>query len=214
MVQSDDRYVTVRDRDGVRGTADVRQFERGAPRIEVAFDNHRLLVAHDDLEEQADGSYRIPIRLAEWVERDAEAAGGTDAGGGTEAGAETEVRVIPLMEEELDVGKRRRQTRVRVSTQVEERDEEVDVPFFTEEVEVERVPVNREVDEVPDVRREGTTVILPVLEEVLVVRRQLVLKEEVHIKKKQVEHKHRETVRLRRENVNVERLNMQDDEQA
>jgi hypothetical protein len=53
--------------------------------------------------------------------------------------------------------------------------------LYTEEADVRRVPVNRIVTEVPQTRQEGEVTIVPVLEEVLVVEKRLLLKEEIHI---------------------------------
>ncbi len=55
-------------------------------------------------------------------------------------------------------------------------------------------------------RQEGDTLIVPLLEEVLVVQKQLLLKEEVHISKKRTEQHHPEQVTLRSEQVSVERI--------
>src|SRR3982751_3986458 len=74
--------------------------------------------------------------------------------------------VIPVMEERLDGHKRRIETDsgVRVSKTVEARDELVDVPVAKENVEVERVAVNRPVDGPLAVRHEGDTMIIPIVE--------------------------------------------------
>ncbi|MCA1628121.1 MAG: YsnF/AvaK domain-containing protein, partial [Acidobacteria bacterium] len=61
---------------------------------------------------------------------------------------------------------------------VREREEIVDELLLKEAVEVERVIINREVDAPVPVRYEGETMIVPVLEEMLVVEKRLVLKEE------------------------------------
>jgi uncharacterized protein (TIGR02271 family) len=120
---------------------------------------------------------------------------------------EPESLTIPLVEEKIHVARRTEETgRIRVTKTVNEREEVVDAPIAVEEVEVTRVPVNRMVDAPPPVRHEGDTMILPVLEEVTVVRKQLFIKEEVHIKRKRVESSRTESVRLRSEEVNVERV--------
>lgn len=49
-------------------------------------------------------------------------------------------------------------------------------------VEVRRVPVNRDVDKAPPVRRRGDLLIVPVLEEVLVIEKRLRLREELHLR--------------------------------
>ena len=93
--------------------------------------------------------------------------------------------MIPLVEEEISVSKRKSRTgRVRVETRTEQVDELVGADLTSSEVEVERVPIDREVDRAPEIRTEGDVTIVPVLEEVLVVEKRLVLKEELHIKRR------------------------------
>ncbi len=113
---------------------------------------------------------------------------------------------LPVVEERLDVDTREvvRST-VHIRKSVEEHDEAVEMPLQRKRVEVERVPVGRTVDEAPLERREGDTLIIPVVEEVLVVTKQLVLKEELRITTRVDEHVERQTVTLRREHVEVDR---------
>lgn len=121
--------------------------------------------------------------------------------------AATEETVIPVLQEEVQVDKRKVETaKVRIKTTVEERQETIDLPLLHEEVEVRRVPINRPVDGPVAMRQEGDTLIVPLLEEVLVVQKQLLLKEEVHISKKRTEQHHPEQVTLRSEQVSVERI--------
>jgi stress response protein YsnF len=56
--------------------------------------------------------------------------------------------------------------------------------LFAEEADIRRVAVNRIVSEVPQSRQEGEVTIVPVVEEVLVVEKRLLLKEEIHIARK------------------------------
>ena len=56
--------------------------------------------------------------------------------------------------------------------------------LFSEEADVRRVPVNRVITEIPQTRQEGDVTIVPVVEEVLVVEKRLLLKEEIHIERK------------------------------
>lgn len=115
--------------------------------------------------------------------------------------------VVPVIAEELHVGRESVETdRVRVSKLVRERQEVVDQPTVTERVTVERVPVNRVVEQAPAPRQEGDTLVLPVVEEVVVVERRLVLKEEVRITKSRTESRDPQTVTLRSEDVKVERI--------
>jgi stress response protein YsnF len=93
-----------------------------------------------------------------------------------------EVR-LAAVQEELAVGVRTTETgSVRVRKVVHEEMQPVSMRLATEQVEVTRVPVNRAVDERAEPRREGDTLIVPVYEYVPVVRMQLSLKEEVHIR--------------------------------
>ena len=92
--------------------------------------------------------------------------------------------VLPLVEEALLVGKRRVETsRVRVSVSTEIQEQVVRETLRTERTELERVPIGRELVEgepAPAMRQEPDgTVVVPVLEEVLVVERRLVLREEI-----------------------------------
>jgi len=86
------------------------------------------------------------------------------------------------VEEVLDIRRRRVETgKVRITKVVREREEEVATPRVREEITIERVPVNCVVDAPVSTRREGDTLIIPVLEEIVVTETRLVLKEEVRI---------------------------------
>src|SRR5262245_51794993 len=89
---------------------------------------------------------------------------------------------LQVFAEELSVAKETLETgRVRISTHTNEREAVVDEDLARERVEIETVPMNSRIDEVPEVRQEGDTTIIPVAEEQLVVERRLILKEEVRI---------------------------------
>lgn len=91
---------------------------------------------------------------------------------------------IPLVEERAVVTKRMVETgRVDVRTRVEQRNELVETSVAHDEVDVERVPVGREVQEIPQVRQEGDVTIVPVLEERVVVEKRLFLVEEIHLRR-------------------------------
>ena len=83
--------------------------------------------------------------------------------------------------------------------------EVVDQPLLTEEVEIERIAINRTIEEPVPVWREGDTLVIPLVEEVLVVEKRLVLREEVRIKKLRKETHTPEEVTLRQEQVEVVR---------
>jgi uncharacterized protein (TIGR02271 family) len=114
--------------------------------------------------------------------------------------------LIPLVAEELSVAKQPIVTgRVQVSTVTREREELVDELLAREQVEIERVPVGRTLNEPPAVRAEGDTLIIPVVEEVLVVERRLLLKEEVHVRRVRATERHQERVSLRRQETVITR---------
>jgi uncharacterized protein (TIGR02271 family) len=77
---------------------------------------------------------------------------------------------------------------------------------------IERVPINRVVEAPIAARSEEDTLIIPLLEEVLVVEKRLLLKEEVRITKRQVETHMPQRVTLRREEATVEHSNQEGDE--
>ena len=114
--------------------------------------------------------------------------------------------VIPLVEETASVGKRQVVTgRVRVQTVTDTVEELARADLQTETVEVTRVPVDRVVETAPEIRTEGDVTIVPVLEEVLVVEKRLVLKEELHIRRRVANEAVEVPVTLRRQRAVVER---------
>jgi uncharacterized protein (TIGR02271 family) len=119
--------------------------------------------------------------------------------------------IIELAEEQLRVSKREvERGRVVVRTRVEEREEIAEAALRQEDVTVERVPIGRTIEAAPPMREEDGVLIVPVLEERLVVMTELVLKEEIRITKKSRTEVVREPVRLRSERVEIERLQGRD----
>lgn len=115
------------------------------------------------------------------------------------------VEVIPVVEEILRVEKREYESgRVLVHKTVTEREEVAEVLLRQQDLIVERVPVGRAVSEAPQTRQDGDTLIVPILEEVLVVEKRLFLKEELHIRKHSTERTEQHKVRLRAEHVEIE----------
>lgn len=117
-----------------------------------------------------------------------------------------EVAAIPLVEERISVSKRQVESgRVRVHVTVEEREETVTEQLTHEDVQIERVPKNVRLAEMPHVRLEGSTTIVPVVEEVMVVEKALVLVEEIHIRRRTASESVQVPVTLRKEQASVER---------
>ncbi|WP_205711193.1 YsnF/AvaK domain-containing protein [Hymenobacter sp. HDW8] len=114
---------------------------------------------------------------------------------------------IPVVEEQLQIGKDVVETgRIRVSKTVHEEERVIDVPIIQEEVNVERVAINQYVATPPAVRYEGDTMVMPILREVLVVEKRLLLVEEVRITKLQTETRTPQQVTLRKEEIHLERV--------
>ena len=112
---------------------------------------------------------------------------------------------IELVEELATVTKTEvERGRVIVRTRVEERDELVEVALRRDHVQVERVPIGLVVETMPPVREENGVLIVPVVEEQVIV--QLVLKEEIRITRSQHVETVREPVRLRSEHAEVIRV--------
>jgi uncharacterized protein (TIGR02271 family) len=119
--------------------------------------------------------------------------------------------VVPLHAEELSVTRRRIVTgRARITTVTRQQEERVETPLTREVVEIERRPVGQPVESMPSVRHEGDTIIIPVVEEQLVVERRLVLKEEVWVRRIPKTEMHQERVMTRKQDVIVARLPAQE----
>lgn len=114
---------------------------------------------------------------------------------------------LPLAEEVLRVDKREVVSgRVRVRTLTHRHEELVTQDLASERVEIERVPVGREVEAVPEIRVEGAVTVVPVVEETLVIEKRLVLKEELHIRRTSSVDRVETPVVLHRQEAVVERL--------
>ena len=116
-------------------------------------------------------------------------------------------KVIPLVEETATVSKRKIVTgRVRIRTSVETEERLLREDLAGEQVEVKRVPVGRVIDVMPQVRAEGDITIIPVVEERLVVTKELVLVEEIHVHRTSSTETVEVPVTLRAERASIERL--------
>ena len=117
---------------------------------------------------------------------------------------------VPVLQEDARVERRVVDTGrgVRIHKSVAEHPCQIDERLAHDEVQVSRVPVDRIValDQAPATRYEGDTLVVPVLEEVLVVERRLRIKEELRITRTRREERHFDTVLLKQEQVSVERF--------
>jgi uncharacterized protein (TIGR02271 family) len=114
--------------------------------------------------------------------------------------------VLPVVEEEVIVRRERRRTGiVAVETGATEAVQHVAVPLIREVVDIQRVPVGREIEAAPGLEEREDRVIIPVVEEEVIVRKRLVLREEIHLIKRRSEEIHEADVPLRKDEVRIER---------
>lgn len=179
--------------DGVKGeVVAAATSATGAAVVVIEFaDGARVAVSPQMLQAQADGAYRFLSATQLATDR---------------ITAEDDV-VIPVIVEEIAMSRQQAARGVvRVHKRVETHTAAVDAPLTTEEVTVERVPVNVLIEGAPpQMREEDGVTIIPVLEEVLVIEKRLFLREEVRLRKRVTTANAPQTVTLRRETVEIER---------
>ncbi len=117
---------------------------------------------------------------------------------------------IPVLEEQLKISKEVIETaHVLLSKTVNENVESFEIPLKEDQIIVNRVPKNELVDTMPAASRyEGDVMIIPVLKEVAVIEKRIMLVEEIHVSKKQIERTETTEVTLRKEEVKVTRTEL------
>ena len=209
------QHYRVTDINGVTGTVltTSRFLDDNPHRLIRLRDGQELLVPKQLLRPQDDGSYLLTASVADLLGGetrpavDREVVEDVPARDRQRTSRVEEEAVIPVIEEELEVEKRVVESgRIRISKRVETTESIVDEPLIRESYDIQRSTVNRIVEELPKPHYEGDTLVLPILEEVLVVEKRLVLREEVRITPKREEMRDPETHTVRREHVEVERV--------
>ena len=120
--------------------------------------------------------------------------------------------IIPVIQEQLGVSVERRLAgRVRVSVRTQTDESLVPVDLTQVDVAVERVPVNRAIDTAPEVVTRGDVTIIPVVEERLILTRQLYLREEIHIRRVERREMAEVPVETRKQVATIERLPADED---
>jgi uncharacterized protein (TIGR02271 family) len=193
FVGSDTRINT---KDGKTGVVHIERVKNGYVLLKME-GGQRVWAPKDMLQEKNDGSYYLPLTMHEIIEQ-----------GMTADNFDSEtLQKIPIIQEDLVVEKQKRETgRVRVFKHVEFREETIEEPGYIEELQFERVPVNEVIDSPQKARYEGNTLVIPLIEEELVVQKRLVLREELRVTKKRRETLNKQDVTLRREEVSIDRL--------
>lgn len=120
--------------------------------------------------------------------------------------SEDERHMLPVVEEQVTIHKRKRVTEaLQAHTVIHEHEQPVDAELSVQTIEIERVPCSRFVDgPIPD-RQEGDTTIISVIEEVATLEVRLKLVEEVRITRHTETRRVHDTVKVRRQDVIVER---------
>jgi uncharacterized protein (TIGR02271 family) len=189
----------VQDKDGVWGTVVPASLHLSSNTVQVVVQTESgqpVLVPKDILVQQPDGSSYLPLRLAELEHTRSEHGGHQD-----------ESMVVPVLVEELEIQKRLVETgKVRMTKVVHEREALVDEPLLHDKVAITRVPMQRVVDGPVPVREENGTTIISIVEEVVVVEKRWMLREEIHIRTQRIETHQPQRITLRREDVQVERI--------
>jgi uncharacterized protein (TIGR02271 family) len=176
----------------------VRALDPGEPATAVVLDDGaEVVVPTDHLVSRPDGGLRLTTRFPP-----------------SPASPDGSVPVvIPVIHERVEIGKREVETgRLRVQKRVSEEEQTVDEPLMADEIIIERVPINRFVEEPTPARMEGETTVVPLFEERIVLQKRLVLREEVRITRRRVERRAPQIVTVRREEVTVERVSGDDNE--
>lgn len=192
-------------RNGVRGLIRPENWQAGAAQGEIIIhfaDGNQIVVPMATLEPRPDGGYWVNLTAQELdaLVPSFSARQANDTSSADEL-------VIPVLNEEAQVRIERTPiATVRVQKMVEHRNETVQTSLVDEQVKVERRPMNQVVEELPTVRHEGDTMIIPVVEERLIVQKQYVLTEEIHITTTRHTQHTNQTFTLRREAVSVERI--------
>lgn len=176
---------------------DERIFNHGA-RV-VSLDGHDVGTVEDLTGAGSDA--QLVVRLADGDRTMLVPYDVIDLEGSTEDLVVIQGAVGNLLETQMDIDEHRTETfalsaeeaiahvhevdrgRVLIDKTVELVPHEAEVEVGNDRVEVERVPVDEEVDTPPQIRQEGATLIVPVVEEVLVVTKRYRIIEEVRVTK-------------------------------
>jgi uncharacterized protein (TIGR02271 family) len=194
------------DQQNVRGTLDLTVVPPQGSESKLVLvrfdDGSQVFVDAGTFIEMKEGMYSFPGNFADLLTQNQSSKYGS-----TQFGNSKQI-VIPLLAEQLKIARQKVMTGgVRVHKTVSEKNETVDEPTFREELEIQRVAVNRFITEPPEVRYEGDVMIVPLLEEVLVIEKKLVLREEIRIITRRDTLRNPQQYVVRREEATLETIN-------
>jgi uncharacterized protein (TIGR02271 family) len=125
-------------------------------------------------------------------------------------GPDKESTVIPLVAESVSIERQQiKGDTIRLTVTTKTHEHLLDEPITRQRVEIERIPIGRAIDVARPVRTEGDTIIIPVVEEIVIVERRLMLKEEISLRRIQTSARHRENVTVREQEAVIERTDPQ-----
>ena len=126
---------------------------------------------------------------------------------GSEKQSKKETIVLPVIQEHLEINKEVVETgKVHIRKRVTEEETTINMPTIQEGYHIERVPGNKELlTQRPVMRHEGDNMIIPVVQEVLIVEKRYEVLEEVHVIKTKTEIPQTQQVTLLKETVDIER---------
>ena len=139
-------------------------------------------------------------------------SGSAGGGGSTSATGvskrKTKRDTIPILEEQAVVQKEVVTTgRVQIAVHTTLSDEVAALDLEGVEVDVTRVAIGKPITgELPQTRTEGDLTIVPVFEEILVVEKRLMLKEELHIRRRNTVERVEVPVQLRKQQADIQRV--------
>ena len=127
-----------------------------------------------------------------------------ETAGNLENASEPGQITIPVIEERLNIDRELvEKGKFRIRKTVTEENVTETVPAYQENVTINRVEVNKYVDSPPPVRSDGPTTIIPVVKEVLVVEKKIMLVEEIHITRQRDEIPVEIKDKVRKEHVEI-----------
>jgi uncharacterized protein (TIGR02271 family) len=122
---------------------------------------------------------------------------------------------IPVIEERARIDKEAvERAVVKITTSIRETEHVLTDELRKEIIDIRRVPIGAEVDEVPAVREEGDITVIPIVEERAVIVKHLVLVEELHVHRRSVRENIDLPVTVRSTEVSVERRRSPSGEQT
>ncbi len=184
------QYLSAVDKDGVRGFFLATELDQ--PQVTLLLDkDRRITVPRDLLVARSNGAFYLLQSVSE-VERRQQ--NGTWLG---EDEAVVPITTVAAGRERIETGN------VRINKVVREEEQIVEASLLKDVVDIRRVPIDRVIDEPVSTRYEGETLVIPVVEEVLIVEKRYLLKEEIHVTRRQVKTQTSQTIPVHHEAVIV-----------